>query len=170
MTHQSIEPMKMNGKRFILLLLLLFGTGIAVLDVCKLLIELTGIGLFDTLFLVAAIVLLFVVIRTTTLRYAYVVDDTGVKIMKAYGDKINTMVELRASDVIGVAKYDAAVNYKEKYRSVTWMAQKKCVNAVLIYKQNGAAHALMFAPNEEILAALRAQKETRETKNEKENA
>ena len=162
MTQQSIEPIQMNGKRFVLLLVILFGACAAVLGLCKLLIELTGIGLFDVLFLVAAVVMLFAVIRLTTLRYVYAVDGESVKIMKAYGDKINTLVELRAGDVLGVARYDAGVDYAHKYRSVTWMAQKKRVSAVLLYRQDGAAHALMFAPNEEILSALRAQKEARE--------
>lgn len=172
MTQQTIEPViKIDAKRFPLLLIVLFGTGIAVLAFCKWLIALTGVGLFDALFLVAAVVMLLALIRLTTLRYVYVVNDEGVKIMKAYGDKINTMVDLIPSNVLGVAKYDAAVNYKEKYRSVTWMAGKKQVSAVLIYKQVGAAHALLFAPNEEILNAMRALKEAREKSvDEQENA
>lgn len=170
MTQQSIEPIRMDGKRFILLLLLLFGAGVVLLGICRLLIELTGIGLFDALFLAAAIALLFAVIRVTTLRYVYVVDESSVKIMKAYGDKINTLVELRASDVLGVVKVEAGTSDLKQYRSVTWMAPKKRVNAALVYRQDGAAHALMIAPNEEILAALRAQKQVREVESRKENA
>lgn len=170
MTQQSIEPIKIDGKRFILLLLLLFGAGATLLGICRLLIELTGIGLFDALFLVAAIALLFTVIRVTTLRYVYVVDENGVKIMKAYGDKINTMVELRAGDMLGVVKYEKGAGDLKQYRSVTWMAPKKRVNAALIYRQDGAAHALMIAPNEEIIAAMRAQKQACGAESEKEDA
>lgn len=171
MTQQSIDPViKIDAKRFPLLLIVLFGAGIAVLALCKWLIAITGIGLFDGLFIAAAVMMLLGLIRLTTLRYVYVVDGESVKIMKAYGDKINTMAEVRPCDLLGVAKYDAAVDYKAKYRSVTWMANKKKVSAVLFYKQTGAAHALMFAPNEEILAAMRELKDAHAAKNEKENA
>ena len=45
------------------------------------------------------------------------------------------------------------------------------VSAVLLYKQMGAAHALLFAPNEEILDAMRALKNAREkSADEQENA
>lgn len=168
MVTQRIDPPKMDTKRFLLVLLQLFGAGILLVLVSKLLITLTGIGIFDVLFLAGAIALLFVLIRKTTLSYLYVADeDGGVRIAKCYGDKVNTLIELNGSDFQGVTRYEAGKNYKAQYRSVTVMAPKKRINAVLIYRQDGALHALLFAPDEEFLAALRAQKQKREEEHEK---
>lgn len=157
MTIQRIDPPPMNGKRFIALMALTFGAGLLALGVSRLLIRLTGVGLFDTVFFASVIVILLLLVRKTALRYLYAVGDGRVQIAKYYGDKINTLVELRAGDVLGVVRYEAGMDLK-KYRSVTRMASKKSVHAVLLYRQDGAQHALLFAPNEAILAALREEK------------
>ena len=165
MTQQYIEPPQMNAKRFVLLMLVLFGAGLLAMGVSKALIVLTGVGLFDLLFFVSVIAMLLALMRRTTLRYVYAVDEEGVKLAKCYGDKINTMLDLRAYEVMGVAKREKGVDYRKKYRSATLMAPDKKADAVLLYRQDGAIHAALFAPDEQILAALRALKRLREEEN-----
>lgn len=154
MVKQRIDPVKIDGKRFVLLMLALFGGGILLLCLSKVLIYVTGIGLFDALFLVGVIAMLIVCVRRVTVGYLYVVEEGTIRLAKSYGDKINTLLEIRPSDLVSITPCAGRENTQAKPRSITRMGPKKALNMCITYRQNGATYAVEIAGSNEIQEAM----------------
>ena len=148
MVQEKIAPAKVTGARFAGIVVLVIGVLTASLSVSRLLARLTGIGAFDVLFLVCAVCAVLALMRGTVIGYAYTLRDDGVLVLeKDYGDKVNSLIEVRLEDVSGLRAYTKGARLKKTYRTLTRFCPGRRASHVLIYRQDGREHAAVFAPS-----------------------
>ncbi len=148
MVREKISPAKVTGARFVCIVALVIGLLAASLSVSRLLARLTGIGAFDAIFLLCAVCVILMLMRGTVVGYAYTLRDDGVLVLeKDYGDKVNSLIEVRTEDVSGVRAFTKGERLKKTYRTVTRFCPAKRASHVVVYRQEGREHAAVFAPS-----------------------
>ena len=148
MVQEKIAPAKVNGVRFAGIVALVIAVLTASLSLSRLLARLTGIGAFDVLFLVCAVCVVFALMRGTVVGYAYTLRDDGSLVLeKDYGDKVNSLIEVRPEDISGIRTFIKGERLKRTYRTVTRFCPARRASHVLIYRQAGREHAAVFAPS-----------------------
>lgn len=155
MRKERIEPQKLTGARFAAILALVISALLASLWLSRMLVRMTGVGIFDAVFLICAAGVIVILMRGTVIAYGYTLTDGGSLVLeKDYGDKVNSLLEVKAADMERIHPYSQGENLKKTYRTVTRFCPAKRATHVLIYRLNGQRHAALFAPTDALRAEI----------------
>ena len=155
MRTERIEPKKLTGARFAGIMVLVVAALMASLWLSRLLARMTGIGIFDAVFLICAAAIIVLLMRGTVIGYGYTLTERGsIVLEKDYGDKVNSLLEVKAADIDQVRPYTQGENLKKTYRTVTRFCPAGRATHVLVYRQGGKTHAALFAPTDAMRADI----------------
>ena len=112
-------------------------------------------------------------VRRATLTYVYDLSGEDLRLVKSYGDKVNTLLEMKTKQIKQVIPYKKDEMNRSDYRSFSRIGPRKQLKTLLVFEQEGKLHAVAFAGDDDFVAAVVAaqvQAKTQyETRNENDN-